>query len=357
MARSLPTPSVSVLIPSWNGLEHLKVVLPSLHAQTFQDYTVIVVDNGSDDGSAEYVRRSWPDVQLIVLPENRGFSGAVNAGIAQSQSEFIALLNNDLELDPEWLGYLEEALRNHPEAGAVGCKVLHYHDRERIDATAEQVSWYSTFQKRGHNELDRGQYDTPEWIWAPYAAAAVYRRELFEKVGSFDDDFFAYIEDSDLHWRAQLAGYKTWYEPRAKAYHLGGATSARISDFALYLWQRNLVWMIVKNYPLSRLVFKSHKILFAYAKTLLGGIRKKQLRILLRAWRDAFRKLPKKLAQRKRIQRNRKADVAYLDSLVLDYFTGPSRLLERFNRKRRNATPPGTTAPPPATPPSGQEHR
>ena len=250
----MAAPTISAVIPNWNGLEFLKVVLPSLQAQTFQDFEVIVVDNGSTDRSVAYLKKQWPAVKIVALPANQGFAGAINQGLSVASGKLVAVLNNDLELAPNWLARMRTAASKHPECGIFGGKLLQYDNRDLIDGTGDTVSWFATFTKRGQGERDTGQYDAPGYVFSPNASAIVYRRSMLDRIGTFDADFFAYIEDSDLHLRAQLAGFKAWYDPGAVGYHMGGKTSGRLPKRFLFTWHRNRVWLVLKNFPVSRIL-------------------------------------------------------------------------------------------------------
>lgn len=331
----MAAPTISAVIPNWNGLEFLKVVLPSLKAQTFQDFEVIVVDNGSEDQSVTYLEKQWPDVRIVRLSENQGFAGAINHGLKAAGGELLAVLNNDLELAPDWLARMRAAAAEHPDCGMFGGKLLQYDDRAVIDGTGETLSWFATTLKRGHGERDTGQYDTPGYVFSPNAAAIVYRRSMLDRIGTFDADFFAYIEDSDLHLRAQLAGFKAWYDPGAVGYHMGGKTSGRLPKRFLFTWHRNRVWLVLKNFPISRILRHLPGLVFANAKTLLGGIKHRELGTVLRAWSAAWLALPAVLRKRRRIQRTKRVSNAYLDSIISNSFGEPSRLLELFKRRSR----------------------
>lgn len=328
-----PAPAVSYIIPSWNGLEFLKVVLPSLARQTFTDTETIIVDNGSSDGSLEYLKQEWPKVRVVALGENRGFAPAMNEGIAVARGGLIALLNNDLELAPDWTARMVEAAATHPQAGMFGGKVLNYYDRTKLDGAGEVMTWFSIAVKRGSGQKDTGQYDTAEAVFGPNTSAAVYRRELMERLGGLDRDFYIYLEDTDLHLRAQLAGFTAWYDPRAVAYHMEGSTAKRMPKKMLKYWHRNRVWLVLKNYPLGKLIRHFPKLLWANGKTLYGAIRHRELGPLLSAWARAWFDLPNVLRKRRRVQRQRTVSAHYLEELISSEFPEPSKFLTWIQRK------------------------
>lgn len=319
--------AVTVVIPNWNGRKWLEVVLPSLAKQRYKNFQTVVVDNGSSDGSVGYMRQHWPDVSVIGLPENIGFAPAVNKGIEATRTPYVALLNNDIELDPDWLTNLVQAAEQHPDAGSIASKLLDFTDRTKFESAGIDFSWYAMPVKRGDNKPDEGQFDKPAWVFAAIAGAALYRRQALADVGLFDNDFFAYHEESDWSFRAQLRGWKCWYEPSAVAYHVGGATSGRISRFALYLTNRNIVWLIIKNYPAGALLRHFPKLAFSFAKTFWGAVKGRWVGTLLKAWGAALLKTPKMIGRRRRIQAGRTVSNETLDNVIGKEFPLPSKLL------------------------------
>jgi GT2 family glycosyltransferase len=301
-------PRVSAIVLNYNGLELLKVVLPSLAAQDFADCETIVVDDCSSDGSLAYLREHWPGVRVVVAgEENVGVAAALNAGVGVARGEFVALLNNDLELGPSWIAELAAALDRHPEAASVGGKLLSFHRREVIDSVGDVFTRSMTAYPRGGGEVDRGQYDEEVEIFAPTAGAAMYRAAALADVGPFDESFFAYFEDVDWGLRAQLAGYRSWYVPTAVAYHMGSATTkGQQSPFFYGLHRRNLIGVAVKGLPASMLLGGAPSIL----RRQLGGVydsaRAGMLATHLKALVGAARLMPRWLVDRRRIQRGRR---------------------------------------------------
>lgn len=326
------SPVVSVVIPNWNGLEFLKVVLPSLRKQTLKGFEVIVVDNGSEDDSVAYVRKQHSAVRVVALDRNIGFAGGVNEGMRAATGEFVALMNNDLELKPDCLAELVAAMRRYPKAGSAVCKMMQYHDRRRIDETGGMASWYGTFRPRGRGELDRGQYDRPDSVFYACGGAGIYRSSVLKEIGLFDENFFAYLEDVDWGFRSQLAGWSCEYVPTAVVYHMGGATTKRLSGFAQRLWTRNTCFVILKNYPFPALVRYAPKLCFAQAKTFVGAIKDGWLGTYFSAQLGFWRGLPRVLGQRRRIQRRRKADMRYLNGIISKRFELGSKLLRKKAR-------------------------
>ncbi|MGD8969515.1 MAG: glycosyltransferase family 2 protein, partial [Anaerolineae bacterium] len=201
-------PAVSIVIPNWNGVGHLPTCLESLRRQSFQDFEVIVADNGSTDGSLALLSRDYPEVQVLDLGENRGFAGACNAGMQAARGAFIALLNNDTEVDPRWLAEVVAAFERHPEAGMVASKMLLFDRRDVFHTAGDFYRVDGLPGNRGVWQRDEGQYDEEEYVFGACGGSAAYRRAMLEQVGLLDEDFFFSCEDVDLAWRAQLAGWR-----------------------------------------------------------------------------------------------------------------------------------------------------
>ncbi len=246
---------ISIVIPNWNGIKFIGMCLDSIVKSTIKDYEVIVVDNGSTDGSKELVAEKYPWVRHIKLPANMGFAIACNEGIRASKADYICLLNNDIEVEPTWMQELCEGMERHPECGMGTSKMMFLDNRDVFYNTGDLFHIWSMGGGRGQGEKNTGQYETEEYVFGACAGAGVYRRELFEKIGLFDDDFFIFAEDVDLNMRAQLVGQKTVYLPRAKVYHIGTATVGLYSDRYVYLCKRNDVFVLIKNFSLA-LYFK-----------------------------------------------------------------------------------------------------
>lgn len=240
-------PLVSVIIPNWNGAALLPACLDSLRAQTYRRLEIIVVDNASTDDSAALVRERYPEVRLIVLPENRGLTGGVNAGIRAAQGEIIALLNNDAEAEPAWVEALVQALEAHPEAGSAASKMLLYDRRDVLNSAGDTYGLDGIPGNRGVWERDVGQYDADIEVFGACGGAAAYRRTMLEEIGLFDEELFMYCEDVDLAWRAQIAGYRCVFAPAARVYHRLSATGG--GALASFYTGRNTLLVVAKDYP------------------------------------------------------------------------------------------------------------
>jgi GT2 family glycosyltransferase len=310
-------PALTAAVLSYNGRHLLEVILPSLARQRYRDFEVVVVDNGSRDDTVAWLHERWPDVEIVSLPENLGVTAALNVCARAGGGELVALLNNDLELDPSCLGELVNALREHPEAGWAAAKLRDFHQRELLDGAGDIFTWAATGGRRGHGEPDRGQYDTPHAIFGACGGAAMYRRRLFAEVGLFDEDFFAFYEDVDWNLRAQLAGWSCRYVPAAVAYHMGSATLGRgLTDFTRYHLVRNQLWIIAKDLPARAIARHAHQLLFGQALNLAAAIRDRRLGVWLRAWRDGLRGLPAALRKRRDVQRRRRITLRALEAVV-----------------------------------------
>lgn len=317
---------ISIVIPNYNGLEHLKTCFTSLKKQTLQDYTVILADNGSSDPSAEYTKEQFPDSAVIKIGYNSGFAKAVNEGIKYSlnntPSEFILLLNNDIELADNFLETAVKALESHKDASILAVKMLNYYNRNIIDDCGDFIkAGGGSPIARGHGEADTGQYDKSEYIFGACAGAAVYRKELFGAIGFFDESFFAYYEDIDLSFRAQLAGFKCFYEPNAVCYHKrGGTSSVATHGFQTEMCERNLVLMRFKNYPLSIYLLYQPLFFAGRIKRYFLFIKDHSLIIFFRAVKGYIRgcfRLFTKFPERMNIQSEAKTTGSYIKSIFV----------------------------------------
>jgi len=318
MSASSP-PRVAVVIPSWNGRKWLDLVLPSLVAQSYRSFEVVVVDNGSSDGTVEHLREAWPAVEVVALESNVGFAAGVNRGIAASRSPLVALVNNDMELHPGFLYALVEALDAEPGAAAATAKMLSFNERDVLDGAGDVLRWSSVAMPRGRGERDRGQYDRREEVFSACGGAALYRRAAFDEVGLFDEHFFAQLEDVDWGFRARLLGFGCVYVPDAVAYHMGSATTKREGRPDPWFWAlpaRNNVWLWLKNYPADCLLRYGHLIAVNLLLALYFASRESMAGPQLRAWRDAARGLRRVLRQRREIQSRRRVGRSELEQII-----------------------------------------
>ena len=262
-------PDVSVVIPNYNGIGYLKCVLESLRGQTFKSFETIVVDNGSTDGSTAYVRETFPEVRLLVLSDNTGFAHAVNEGIRISRSAFVLLLNNDTEAAPDFVAKMVEGIRRHPKAFSCQARMMQFHDRTILDGAGDSYSALGWAYARGKGESP-DSYRCEEEIFSSCAGAAIYRRKLFKRIGFFDEEHFAYLEDLDIGYRSRIHGYENWYLPDAVVCHVGSGTSgSRYNQFKIRYSSRNNVYLIYKNMPLAQLLLNFPLLAAGFAVKLL----------------------------------------------------------------------------------------
>jgi len=320
MIGKMPEPAlVSVVIPNWNGKKFLAGCLDSLKTQTHEKHEIIIVDNGSVDGSVEFIESNYPEVRLIRYEKNTGFSVAVNRGIAESSGEFIALLNNDTVVDPRWLEEMMAGIKRHPDLGSVACKMLAYDDHTLLDGAGDGYRRGGLPGRIGHREKDIGQFDSERYVFGACGGAALYRRELFDKIGVFDSDYFAYLEDVDLGLRAQSAGYKCLYLPKAIVYHLGcGTTGSGYSPLVVRLSSRNNINTIVKNIP-APLLFKFLPQIFYWQAFYLAVVvvRGGQLLPWIQGMLSALAMLPRMLKKRAQINKARVVSLDYLERVIV----------------------------------------
>jgi GT2 family glycosyltransferase len=252
-----PPPLVSIIIVNCNGRGFLQGCLESIFNQSCSDFEIIFIDNGSTDDSVQYVKEKFPDVIIIENRENLGFARANNQGIAIAKGKYIALLNNDTVVDREWIkSLLAKAESFSEKVGMWAGKILSMQEPGKIDSVGGlMISPDGIAKGRGRLEEDVGQYDNDDEVFIPSACAALFKKEMLDEIGLFDEDFFAYCEDTDIGLRARLAGWRTVSVPKAVVYHYYSGTTGKYTSMKAYLVERNHVWLAVKNFPLSRLLF------------------------------------------------------------------------------------------------------
>jgi GT2 family glycosyltransferase len=260
---------VSVLIPNYNGIRFLEGCLGSLRRQHFTDYEVIVVDDASTDGSVGYVRRTFPEVRVIPLVSNGGFSRSTNRGIQEARGEYVALLNNDTIIDPDWLGELVSALDAHPEVDFCASRLMYYHQRSLIDSAGDGYYRGGMAYKIGHGKPFSNHYGIAREVFGPCAAASIYRRSFFELVGLFDDDLVDYGTDVDLNFRAQLLGLRCRYVPTAVVYHWEAGSTDDTSPNFIRRINRNGLITFFKDYPLGLAIVNWRAIVHTFFYTLV----------------------------------------------------------------------------------------
>lgn len=310
-------PLVSVVIPNWNGASFLPTCLDSLLAQTWSRVEVIVADNASTDGSRELLAADYPEVRLLGLPENRGFTGACNAGMRAAEGEIVILLNNDTEVEPDWVEQVVAAFERHPEAGLVASKMLLFDRRDTLHTAGDYYTVDGRAGNRGVWQADGPQYSREEYVFSACGGSAAYRRAMLDEIGLLDDDFFFSMEDVDLAWRAQLAGWRCVYAPRAVVYHHLAATGGGVT--ASFYDGRNSLWVLTKNYPGGLLRRYWPQIARAQLRTAWEAIRAwrgEAARARLRGMLRGLLTLPGALRKRRAIQSARTVSDEYVASML-----------------------------------------
>ena len=238
---------VTIIIPNYNGLKFMEPCFQALDQQKCRDFQVLVVDNGSTDGSVQWLKER--NISTIFLKTNTGFSGAVNTGIRAAATPYVILLNNDTEVDRCYVGELLRAIERSERIFSVSSKMIQLYHRELMDDAGDMYSLLGWAYQRGVGRSS-GKYNRPCRVFSACAGAAIYRREVFEKIGYFDEMHFAYLEDLDVGYRARIAGYDNVYCPTAVVYHVGSGTSgSKYNSFKVKLAARNNVYLNVKNMP------------------------------------------------------------------------------------------------------------
>ncbi len=304
---------VSIIIVNYNGKRFLWECLSSVYSQTYRPIEVIVVDNASRDGSIEFIKNNFKDVVILPQNDNLGFSAGNNIGIKNSHGRYIATLNNDTKVDKNWLSWLVGAIESQPDIGICASKILFLNQPGILNSAGIKIDKYSGFTwDIGFG--DKGDcYNQAKYVFGACACAALYRREMLDEIGLFDEDFFAYHEDVDLSWRAQLSGWKCKYVPEAICYHYFSATSKVASPLKEYLSNRNKVWLIVKNYPSPEIYYYFLTIFLAISGYFIYSLLTGNI-AAVRGKIDALLRIKEFLSKRKLIQQRRKVSFSELSS-------------------------------------------
>lgn len=315
---------MTIIIPNINGLENLKTCYSSILKQSYSNYKIILIDNNSTDGSVEYTVTGFPMIEIVKFDHNSGFAKAVNTGIEiaveKYNSSYILLLNNDIELTDNFLKEAIGTFNRVSDADIVASKMMNFYDRSLIDDTGNFITKKGgTAYPRGNGQKDTGQFDTPEYIFGACAGAAFYKAELFEDIGLFDEDFFAYLEDIDLSFRAQLAGLKCFYEPSCVCYHKRGGSKISTFKFQMKMNERNGVWLRYKNYPLFLYLVSQPLFVISRLLRLYKLIKFQGFGVFLAALTGYFLGLAgifRQISKRYRIQKNRSVSNKYIWDLL-----------------------------------------
>lgn len=313
------SPLLSVIIPNWNGYKHLDTCLKSLATQTYKSLEVIVVDNGSSDESIPFIQQNYPWVKLIELGQNWGFVVAINRGIVAAQGEIVAPLNNDTEVTPTWAAALVEALQHHPEAGLAASKMRLFTERHIIHSAGDAFGRDGIPINRGVWTEDQGQFDDDIFIFGGCGGAVAYTKTMLHDIGLFDEDLFMYCEDVDLNWRAQLAGYRCIFVPKAVVYHHLSATGG--GEIASYYTGRNTLLVLAKSVP--GIVWRQGFLKIIGAQLRISGEaarawRGKAARARLKGQLAGLMAFPRWLLKRPAVQVKKRVSDDYLATLLED---------------------------------------
>lgn len=311
---------VAVVILNWNGIDDTLECLDSLLQQTYADFKLVVIDNGSTDNSKElldqYQKNHSDKIEAIYNQTNLGFAGGVNVGIKyalDNNFEYIALFNNDATADNNWLKSLVDKIKNDNIGICTG--LLLHGDGKTIDSTGD---WYTTwglpFPRNRNNKTD--QAPAGSLVFSASGGASLYKSSVLRDIGLFDEDFFAYYEDTDISFRAQLADYKIAYNPNAIAYHKQGATSKKLPGFAVYQTFKNLPLLFIKNVPGSLLIPIGIKFYFAYWLMFFNAVFKGNGKSAIKGLWMSFILGFKKLGERHKIQKNKKVETKYIKDIL-----------------------------------------
>jgi GT2 family glycosyltransferase len=323
---------VDVIILNYNGRPLLGPCLDALRLQTFRDFQILLVDNGSTDESVAYLRNNYADIPLLELPSNLGFCGGNNRGLEVTTSEYVALLNNDTEVTPGWLQSLVDALDRFPEVGFCASRMVRHGDPQTIDTAGDLFYTHGVGAKRGMGEPAE-RYGEGRKVFGACAGAAIYRREMLERIGLLDEDFVAMDEDLDLSFRAQLRGYQCLYVPEATVHHHVGASFAKVSGVGIGLARRNMVEVLLKNMPASLMLRNCLPILGYFLAGDLRWVARGYGREVVRARWQNLRRLPRTLAKRREIQRGRTIGTSELNGILTP--GGLSALVRAVRRRLR----------------------
>lgn len=306
-------PIVSVVIPNLNGKHWLDRCIPSLLAQTLRPIEIIVVDNGSADGSADWLADTFAEVRVLRQTENLGFARATNLGIAASHGEFVVMFNNDARAEPDWLEKLVKAMGHDETIGSAACKTLDYDDSALIYSLGDGFLPNGDAFNIARGQRDRPDLPMPRFVFGGSGCTVIYRRSALDRVGLLDEDFFAFHEDVDLNLRLQLAGYRCLYVPEAVAYHVGFATGRKFKERNAFISGRNRWFVLLKNWPWSLWLRFAPQLIWRQAQWAWWGLKGDQeSRARCRGSLDALRYLRRELRKRREVQRLRRVSAREL---------------------------------------------
>lgn len=333
------TPTITVVVLNWNGREHLEGCFDAIRAQTCADIIhPLMVDNGSHDDSVAFVREHYPEVEIVETGENLGFAGGNNVGIRHARTPYVTILNNDTRMEPPCVEELLNTLESDPRCGSAASKVMLTFADNTIDAAGIEVCPDGLALGRGRMESG-DRYTEDAEIFFSSDCCTLYRAEMLEDIRVlgeyYDEDFFAYADETDLGWRARLRGWRCLYNPRAVVWHHHSATAGSFSPFKARLVERNRIWVMVKSFPLWLIVLGTFYTVERYwwqAYAVFTGVGRAGdfekeygklhlVKVLCRAWWEALRGLPRMLKKRRAIRRRVAIPQGEVRRLLKDYGT------------------------------------
>ena len=283
---------LTVIIPNYNGLHFLNECFESLKKQNFF-FEVIIIDNGSNDGSLEFIKENYPEFTLIENQDNYGFSVAVNQGIKSATTDYVLLLNNDVVLETECISNLLNCIKTDQNIFAVASRMIQYSDRSKLDDAGDEYTLIGWTRKVGDGKSSK-LYTVEREVFSACAGAALYRCSIFDRIGYFDEHFFAYMEDVDISYRARIHGYKCFYCPDAVVYHHGsGFSGSKYNEFKIKLAARNNVYVPYKNMPWPQYLVNMIFLFLGYFIKYLFFLRRGQGKFYLDGLKDGFSSLGK----------------------------------------------------------------
>jgi GT2 family glycosyltransferase len=326
--------TISIVIPNLNGINYLETCLNSIKEQSFQEYEVIIVDDGSIDSSVAYIESHYPWVRVIEHDDIRGFCESVNDGIKAAEGEYIVLLNNDTMVDKRWLEKLMKAAKKNPTTGFYSSKMFFYgRGKEKlINAAGDEMSVDGNIRNIGFYQKDSEEYSQSKKVFGACAGAAMYRRSMLDEIGYFDEDFFIFYDDADISFRAQLLGYECVYVPEAVVYHVHSGTIGLLSEQRAFLTSVNNLNVLIKNMPLKLFLRYFYNIYRTQVSQIYefsgnpGGVKP-----LLKGKLRALKLLARMLRKRRWIQRNKAVSDEHIEDLLLE----GTRDLSIKGKKRR----------------------
>lgn len=316
--KAVLPPFLSVIVPNLNGKLHLPDLFAALARQTFTDFEVILADDGSTDGSVEFVEANYPEVRVLVNRRPLGFVGNVNAAADAATGRVLVLLNNDTEPDPAWLEHLALAVCTHPDAAIIASKIRLFDQRDTLHTAGDMLGADGVPRNRGVWETDRGQFDALTTVFSGCGGGSAYRRDVWQALGGFDPDFWMYLEDVDFAFRARLQGHDVVYAPDAVIYHKIGGSGG--DTLASYYVGRNTIWNMVKNMPGGLLIKHLPAIAAAQiriAADALANIQGEAAQARLRGQLAGLLGIPKMWAKRQQIQSRRQVSDSAIERLLV----------------------------------------